>query len=70
MTGTSGRSAASADETATAGRMTAEQHAEAIQGLVDEALTGSSGTVTVNRSTLEQIRSHARAIAHGKDGGR
>jgi hypothetical protein len=43
------------------------EHAEAIQHLVDQALHAKGNHVTIDRSTLEQIRSHAEAIEH--DGG-
>jgi hypothetical protein len=57
--GTSGRT----DMAATA--KTTQDHAAAIQRLVDQALSGNGTTVTVDRSTLEQIRMHARAIENG-----
>ena len=61
--GTTGRTAttASADNAA----MTPQDHAQAIEQLVDRALNGSSSTVTIDRATLQQIRSHAEAIEHG-----
>ena len=49
----------------TGSNMTSEQHADAITRLVDQALHASGRTITVDRSTLEQIRSHAEAIRNG-----
>lgn len=50
--------------------MTPAAHAAAIQRLIDKALSGNSSTVTIDRSTLEQIRDHAAAIASSESGAR
>jgi hypothetical protein len=62
VVGTSGRTPAPATSNST---LTSEQHADAITRLVDQALHGSGNTITIDRSTLEQIRSHAEAIRNG-----
>jgi len=45
--------------------VSSEAHADAITRIVDQALHASGRTITVDRSTLEQIRSHAEAIRNG-----
>lgn len=59
-TGTTGRTASGMNA---AGAESAASHAAAIQRLVDQALTKSGSSLSVDRSTLQQIREHADAIA-------